>query len=291
MWQPLAVELIESERVRGLAERSRKELDTQLRFFCAYAEESGGTLEGVSPVFLRDYCVERGQGRGYSTVKSAVWSVKQFFGWLALAGRRSDNPAQALRYPRSRTRTTLPVFLSAEELAKLLESSHAKDEYPDFALLALICSTGLRPGEISALTRFNFKPAEQLLVGRTKGGWWKQTVLNDSIVRILQTHLAARSDTESALFVAPRGSSVSPGYIRLRVAAAGQRIGLGFRLTCNILRHTFATHAARRHGRTVTRALLGHRSETTTAIYTHLSTIRFKPLLNRHPYPLQGRSS
>jgi site-specific recombinase XerD len=51
-----------------------------------------------------------------------------------------------------------------------------------------------------------------------------------------------------------------------------------------MLRHTFAVHASDRHGKTITKALMGHHKLTTTAVYTHLSAKRFRGLMNLHAY-------
>ena len=68
---------------------------------------------------------------------------------------------------------------------------------------------------------------------------------------------------------------------------AGREAALPMVLTCNHLRHTFAIHAADRHGKIITRALMGHQHLATTSVYTHLSPRHFQGLMNRHPYQLQ----
>jgi len=213
-----------------------------------------------------------------------VWSVKRLFGWLTLVGECGSDPSSPLRYPRWRPRQSLPVYLKTGELRAVLTGSHAEDSLSDFALLSLLASTGLRGGDVAPLTRFNVHLEEQLISGRVKGGWTKRTVLSDSMTAVLGRHLAERADTAEALFLTPRGHAASPAYMRKVTKRAGERAGLELTLTPQILRHTFGTHAADRHGRTVTKALMGHRRATTTELYTHLSPSRFRPLMNLHPY-------
>jgi integrase len=109
-------------------------------------------------------------------------------------------------------------------------------------------------------------------------------VLSESLVAVLRQYLQSRSDSRPGLFLTARGRPAGAAHIRKVAARAGLRAELPFVLTCRMLRHTFATHAAERHGRTITQALLGHHRGEVTEVYTHLSAARFRPLMNRHPY-------
>ena len=284
MWASLIGRFLDSERDRGLADRSLHDLAMQLRFFERHMQETGGYPPECTSESLRTWCVERVGAKSYATAKSVVWSVKRFFGWLTLIGECAEDPSTPLRYPRFRPRQSLPVYLKTDELRTVLTGAFREDSFSDFALLSLLASTGLRSGDMACLTRFSVHVDEQLISGRVKGGWTKHTVLNDSMTAVLTQHLAQRSDTTEALFLTVRGRPVRPATIRKVVKRAGERAGLDFTLTPQILRHTFGTHAADRHGRTVTQALMGHSRGATTELYTHLSPSHFLPLMNRHPY-------
>ena len=69
------------------------------------------------------------------------------------------------------------------------------------------------------------------------------------------------------------------------VRDAARQAGIRHRVTPNILRHTFATWCADRHGAMVTRALLGHCGRShSTDVYMHLIPGKFRVLMNNHPY-------
>lgn len=284
MWASLVERFLVSERDRGLEGRSVQDLGMQLGFFVRHVTQAGIGPSAVTPEFLRQWCVDRVGTKSYATGKAVVWSVRKLFSWLTLTGECTRDPSAPLRYPRWRPRQSLPVYLKSDELRAVLTGSHREDSFSDFALLSLMASTGLRSGDVSCLSRFNVQVEEQLISGRVKGGWTKRTVLSDSMVAILRHHLATRTDPTEALFLTPRRQPVRAAYIRKVTKRAGERAGLPFVLTPQVLRHTFGTHAADRHGRTVTKALLGHLRGATTAVYTHLSPSRFRPLMNRHPY-------
>lgn len=284
MWDVLIEQFLVAERDRGLEERSVKDLDAHLGFFLHHVREAGFQPWDITPEILRGWCVDRVGDKGYSTAKAVVWSLKGLFGWLTLTGTCGSNPASPLRYPRHRPRLSLPVYLKTDQLRSVLAGSHAGDSFGDFALLSLMASTGLRSGDVVPLTRFNVHLDAQLISGRVKGGWTKRTVLSDSLTGILARHLDLRTDTSEALFLTPRGRPATPAHIRKVARCAGERAGLDFTLTPQVLRHTFGTHAADRHGRTVTQALMGHSRGATTTLYTHLSPSRFRPLMDLHPY-------
>jgi len=283
MWADLVDDFIASEDVRGLASKSLGTLQQQLGFFCTHAVTADVAFGEVTSDFLRDFCVMRAEGKSYSTAKAVVWSLKGLFGWLRVSGRSGEDPSKPLRYPRYRARTTLPCFLVKDQLAGVLRGSLEHDNFSDFTVLSMLSATGLRPGDICSLDCVNVDLEAQTVRGRVKGGWIKETVLSDSLTLILRRHLS-KADGTTALFRNTCGGRVSVPYIRKMVRRAGKRANLPFSLLSIHLRHTFGTHAAARHGRPVTQALLGHRRGDVTDVYTHLCPEHFLPLMNCHPY-------
>jgi len=177
----------------------------------------------------------------------------------------------------------LPEYLSAGRLRHLLESVARDRSVQDFAILALIATTGLRSFEVAGLRREHLHLDQHRIAAKTKGGWLKKTPLPAPTAALLKAHLGTRVDHLPALFLNKWGRPATANWVQRMVKEAGADAGLPF-LTARILRHTFGTFAADRHGTIVTRALLGHRFCRTTQIYTHLSPRRFRPLMNAHPY-------
>jgi len=68
-----------------------------------------------------------------------------------------------------------------------------------------------------------------------------------------------------------RRHHVNPNGVQKAVKEAANQVGITKRITCHVLRHSFATHllAAGRDIRTV-QELLGHEDVRTTEIYTHV---------------------
>ena len=157
-------------------------------------------------------------------------------------------------------------------------------DFRDLVILSLMTTTGMRPNEVAGLKRDDINIEQQRVDHRTKGGWHKSTPLSLSMTSLLAEYFERREDGCNAAFVNTRSKPVTVGWIQGMVRAAGHEAGLDFRLTPNHLRHTFATHAADRHGKVVTKALLGHSGYSRTEVYLHLSARRFRAVARLHPY-------
>jgi site-specific recombinase XerD len=189
--------------------------------------------------------------------KAVVWSLCKFGEYLALLQVVNKDPAQNLRHPKFHPRAELPEFLSQKELRRLLEYSALHLEYRDFAIVSLMASSGLRLDEVAHLKRRDARLREHWLDVSVKGGWFKKTPLSSSMAVILKDYLMTRNDQCNALFVNGKARPASVTWLQRMVKTIGEQAGLPYSLTCNYLRHTFATHAADQHGKVIAKALMG----------------------------------
>jgi integrase/recombinase XerC len=283
------------EQTNGLKDRSRKSLNDYLASFSTYLEAHPiSTLSDICTDYLREFIIQRTEvydpvsdtttKLGFSTVKGVIWSLHTLFGHLSLTGLVTHNPAAPIRYPKEHKQEKLPVYLSSKQLSKLLLWSAEHSRPTDFAIITLMCSTGMRPTDMASLTRFDYDAQQKIILPKVKGGWVKPTPVSNTCAQVLDTYLAMRTDSNTALFLNKHSKPVKTSYIQRTVKRAGLDAGLEISLTCNILRHTFATHACDRHGKQMTQALLGHCHSRTTDGYAHLSPRHFKALMNEHPH-------
>ncbi len=279
---------LQMEHQRGLAERSVGELERYLGNFAGYCTTVGvNRAAGLNAEFFRKYVHWRCREAGPTLYKAIVWSLRKFGAHLALTQVLAENPARALRHPEIHPRATLPEYLSPAQLRSLLETAARIRSPQDFAILALLAGTGMRPQEIASLERADLFLQQHRIVLRVKGGWKKHTPLSSWLAALLESYLASRDDASPAVFTNRRQRPITVSWVQRLVQQAGRDAGLPMALTCNHLRHTFATHAADRHGKILTRALLGHQHLATTSVYTHLSPRHFRGLMNRHPYQVR----
>ena len=159
----------------------------------------------------------------------------------------------------------------------------------DRAIIALLFSTGLRIAELCALNRVDLREddlgeddvMEIGIVG--KGRRSRVIFLSRRCQHIVKSYLESRSDAWPALFIRQRpGKAKVPGVqddgrltprsVEKLVRRCALKAGLAEKITPHSLRHAFAIDLLLGGAdlRTV-QELLGHRSVTTTQIYTRLT--------------------
>jgi site-specific recombinase XerD len=280
----LVNDCLELEAERGIAKTTIKELSRYLHEFADYCQKKAITVEQINSEFLLGYIQYRGTGLGPNLIKAVVWSLRKFGAFLALRSILPENPAKPLRHPKMSPRSKLPRYLSETQLKTLLHSAAQKLNKGGFAIVGLICSTGMRPFSVAALKREHFFASDCYVFEMTKGAGYRKAALNATLTTIITEYLAERNDDHSALFLNDRNQPVSKSWVQRLIKKAGKDAELDVNLNCNMLRHTFAVHASDRHGKVITKALMGHHKLTTTAVYTHLSAKRFRGLMNLHAY-------
>jgi len=236
-----------------------------------------GPLGEVRPADLRE-CFRHQQqaGRSPSSINRAIAAARSFCRFLYEEGRLETNPAQALRSIRLGP-PLAPKHLTVAEAERLLSlpSLDTPIGRRDRAILMLLYNTGLRVGELCALSRDDMRlPAEGwgLLQVVGKGRRMRRLPINRPAADALLAYLADREDAESALFLNRSGGRFSVRGIALLVNRYLLAAGVTDRSGPHLLRHTFATHALRaRPNLRAVQELLGHSSVTTTQRYTHMS--------------------
>jgi site-specific recombinase XerD len=239
---------------------------------------------GVDRLHLRRYLASLGTRQlARATVARKAAALRCYFGWLARAGRVSDDPAKSLRAPSGGGR--LPRVLSGGEVGALLDTPVTSViDQRDHAVLELLYAAGLRVSELCGIDRGGVD-----LVGRTvtvlgKGNKERRVPIHDEAVAALSAWLGegreAMSGPQEAVFVNRRGSRMGPRDVRRildRRAASPTHP--------HALRHTYATHLLDGGADLrVVQELLGHASLATTQIYTHVSKERLRSVYEEtHP--------
>lgn len=283
---------------RHLAARTLDGYATDLRDFVFFVSRHVGgevetpTLIGLRPADLRAWLAYRhGQGLARTSTARALAAVRSFFDHLD-ARHGMQNPAlRAIRLPRVQRR--LPRPLAIGEALELAEE--AGQESPgwigarDRALLLLLYGAGLRIGEALALERSDLPtgngPAASLRV-RGKGNVERVVPLLPAVLEALRGYLAAAPDGADGmgpLFRGLRGGRLSAGVVQTLVRRLRVDLGLPETATPHALRHSFATHllGAGADLRSI-QELLGHRSLSTTQVYTAVDDARLGTLYRRH---------
>ena len=110
-------------------------------------------LEKVDYLFLRKYLAQLKEKKlSNRSVNRHISSLRSFFRFLTREGLLKTNPIVLLSSPKQEK--YLPLFLTEEEVSKLIEAALPKDErgLRDRAILETFYSTGIRISELAGLS-------------------------------------------------------------------------------------------------------------------------------------------
>jgi integrase/recombinase XerC len=285
-----------------------------LRGFCSFLNLKEFSLESpklVTRQIARQYLVEL-QKKNYSrrTIARKISALRSFFKYLMEMGGVPANIFKYLSTPRLERR--LPNFLTISEMAKLLS---IPDSSPaglrDKAILESLYASGIRLDELTKLTLddLDLTRGEASVIG--KGDKERIVILGSHAKVALRNYIELgrpqllkkrknlkteklknelritnhESRITKILFLNRFGNKLSPRSIQRLLKTLAKKTGIQKKLTPHVLRHTFATHMLSGGAdlRTV-QELLGHKSLSTTQVYTHVTKERLKDVYTAaHP--------
>jgi len=259
----------------------------------------GSAVEAANTEDLRRYLTKIARaGLAPRSAARRLSALRQFYRFLVVDGRRSDDPSAALDSPR--LGRPLPKLLSEAEADGLLAAARVRGGIEGArltCLLELLYGAGLRVSELVSLPLAAVRGERRFLVLRGKGDKERLVPLGEPARAALADYLAVRGAFESggrsARFLFPSRSGA--GHLtRRRCAQLLKELALEAgldpaRLSPHVLRHAFATHLLERGAdlRSV-QEMLGHADIATTQIYTHVAGERLQRLVNEH-HPLARR--
>jgi len=231
-------------------------------------------------------------GYAKTTIARRLASLRSFFKFGQREGWADSNPARALRNPRKGR--SLPHFLSAEEIGRLLEAPPTDNPLGlrDRAILETMYSAGLRISESVGLCDGDLDFEAEVIRVRGKGRRERLAPIGSYAIRALRRWLAVRklhaaepTGPTTPVFVNKFGRRITTRSVARMLEKYLKLTGLDTRTTPHSLRHSFATHLLDRGAdiRSV-QELLGHQNLTTTQIYTHVSATALREAYEKaHP--------
>jgi integrase/recombinase XerC len=232
-----------------------------------------------------------------TTIARRMASLRSFFRYCQREGLVTSNAAKALRTPRVGRK--LPHFLTTEQITKLLESPPANqiEGLRDRAILETLYSAGLRVAELVSLNVSDWDQDANIVRVFGKGKKERIAPIGRHAAKALYRWLDVRNEAADAKPADRDAMFLNRFGTRLTTRSVGRMLekylsltGLDKLTTPHTLRHSFATHLL--DGGADLRAvqeLLGHKSLTTTQIYTHVSTKRLRDTYEHaHPHAVKN---
>ena len=253
-------------------------------------------IEDVDRSVMRKYIVYLKKS-DYSarSISRKISTVRSFFKFCLREGIIKVNPTINLITPKIDKK--LPYFLYLQEVNKLIETPLENTIFGirDRAILELLYGTGIRVGELVNLNICNIDLYEKTIIVFGKGSKERILPLGNPSIRAIQEYLTSRNLSEKkifvnkndleALFLNRLGGRLTTRSIRRIIIKYMKMAGLNKKISPHVLRHSFATHLLGGGAdlRSV-QELLGHKSLSTTQIYTHITKERLKTIYKKsHP--------
>ena len=281
---------------RGASRHTLDAYRRDLADFAAFLTKRDESLQAATAEAIRGYLGALADaGLRASTAARRLAAIRQYFQFLYVEGRRTDDPSSQIDRPRQGRR--LPKLLEVAEIEALIAAARAREGADGIrltALLELFYATGMRVSELAGLPLSAVTNDRTVLTIRGKGGKERMVPVGRAAQEALAAWLAVRPgyvvEPSRARWLFPsRGKN---GHLtRQRVAqllkALAPEAGLDpARISPHVLRHAFASHlVANGADLRAVQAMLGHADIATTQIYTHVQAERLAAVVAQH-HPL-----
>lgn len=185
--------------------------------------------------------------------------------------------------PYQKTGRSLPEVLSREEVGAILKATR---NIKHLSILMTVYSGGLRVGEVVML-RVSDIDFERMVIRieQGKGRKDRYVMLSKKLMAVLDEYVEKYKPSHWLFPGQKPGRPLGRRSAQRIFKRSKEAAGINKKVTAHSLRHSFATHLLEDGANIrVVQRLLGHRSLTTTAVYTHVA----KDYLNETPSPLDS---
>lgn len=241
----------------------------QLNTFLAKKYNGPVYVDEIAVHDLEDYMhMLKAKGNAPSSRSRSIYILRAFFNFCVKKEYISKNIGMLMEpIPVPEKERT---FLSAEEMNILLSAVK-----PSIAklILSTLFYTGMRISEcLNLLLKDVDLKNRVIFVRNTKNKKDRQIPIHKDLLPLLKDYLDHwRTGKTSLFFFTSRNQNrVSPDYINRVLCETTRTLHWEKKITCHIIRHSFASNLVARNVNIVNiQKLLGHSDLSTTSIYTH----------------------
>ncbi|MDD6933985.1 MAG: ribosome-associated translation inhibitor RaiA [Bacteroidales bacterium] len=273
---------------------------TDLLQYIAYVEQLLG--EGFVPSegdrdLIRGFLVSlMEKGMKSSSVHRKVSSIKSYYLYLVKIGLLEHSPARLIRSPRGEK--PLPAVLSELEIEHLLGREEIDEadflSLRNYLVLEMLYQTGMRRGELVGLREDSVDLTLDILKVFGKGRKERIVPFGKDLSRRITQYLTLKHEKIglSRFFFVTLSNQPLGGEDVYRIVHERLQSVPGLaRRGPHVLRHTFATTMLSNGAELMAvKELLGHKSVSTTVLYTHTSLAELQQMYNAHPRASKKKS-
>ena len=219
------------------------------------------------------------------TIARKLSAIKAFFNYLVKTKHIKSNPADMIPFPKKEK--NIPKFLSVDNIFMLLDSIKTDTWFDkrNLAMFETFYSTGMRVSEISGLDIADIDFTNQRILVFGKGSKERIVPVGKRALNAIKNYRACLKEDFIPVFLNRTFTRLSSRSISRILDKITKECRLNLPISPHTLRHCFATHmldsGADLRG---IQEVLGHKSLSTTQIYTHASIDRLMQVYDKaHP--------
>ncbi|MBN2619302.1 MAG: tyrosine-type recombinase/integrase [Spirochaetales bacterium] len=241
---------------------------------------------------IRSYLVElQKRGLKATTVNRHLSAIRSYYSFEIKSGFRDDNPFNQIKSLKKEGK--IPNYLFFKELEKIF--SNSGDDFfsiRDMLIFKTLYSTGCRVSELVAIKVNEINGKNRVLV-TGKGDVDRFVYLTPDVKKILKEYLPLREKlllekkgNSDSLFLDYKGDELTTRGVYYLIEKRIKEAGIEKNVSPHTFRHTFATHLLNEGADIrVVQELLGHKSISTTQIYTHTGIEKLRQVYRgAHPH-------
>lgn len=221
-----------------------------------------------------------------------VSGLKAFYKFMQIENLMDDNPLELIETPKIGRK--LPEVLSIEEIDKMQNSLDLSipENFRNKVIIETLYSCGLRVSELINLRLSDLHFDENYISVIGKGDKQRLIPIGNRAKKLISLYinnqrgsLPIQKGSENIVFLNRRGKKLTRQMIFIMLKKTAEQAGITKQLSPHTLRHSFATHLLEGGAdlRSI-QTMLGHKSITTTEIYTHIDRQYLEETLyNYHP--------
>lgn len=204
------------------------------------------------------------KNRCTNTIRNYVIRLRVVASYIDLLGVPT---IKAALIPIPKREATVPAFLTAKEVTRMIEYSYS---LRNALVISLLYSSGIRLSELIQLNRGQIVKRRFTIIG--KGDKPRLCFIDQRTEQLMNRYLATRTDNSEALIVSAQNKRrMTATNVQLLIHNSAIRAGITKRVTPHTLRHSFATNFIENNGNIrYLSTMLGHASVETTMHYTHV---------------------
>jgi site-specific recombinase XerD len=288
------LEYLEIEKGRSLG--TVKQYDFYLRRFLAWAKISKPSF--ITQDLVREYRLylnrpkdENDKNLAKNTQNYHLIALRAFLKYLSRRDIKTLAPEQIELAKLLERKVS---FLEGDDLERLLKAPlkiNAQEiiKTRDKAILETLFSTGLRVSELAGLSREQVNLKKDEFTVRGKGKKLRIVFLSEAAKKWIKDYLNLREDTSPWLLMRHdragknAENNLSPRSIERLVEKYAKAAGITKHISPHTLRHSFATDLLNANVDTrIVQEMLGHKSITTTQIYTHITNKKLREVHKKY---------